>query len=473
MKYYIYNIYLYFLSSILLANTLLVPEDFNSIQLAIDNSISGDTILVNSGIYTENIIISNLSLFLISVDGPNDTVIDGNYNGSTININSPSDSILIKGFIIKNGIGEFLDSGSRFGGGIISNNTMVTLDSVIIENNESFAGGGICFYNMDSIRTNSILKNSVVQNNISSEGGGIFIINQSLDIVNSVISNNGMIPYGSGGGIQGLLSDINIVATSIENNHSRFGGGIYIANCQANISNSIISDNLSDSKGGGIWVGNESELELLKTLISDNFSDGFGGGIFISFSDIEINQSTLVSNLVSSNVSGAGIYADGGNAIIQNSIIYFNRIEENNSINHNLDGYSANYLNEYNVEYSDIEGDDNWIPDGIGVISSNPQFEENSYYLLESSPCIDSGNPNYLDLDSTVVDMGAYYYNQDFCNIGDLNEDNIINVLDIIFLVNIILDSNISYNLCNDVNNDDEVNVLDIVYLIQIIINIS
>ena len=51
-------------------------------------------------------------------------------------------------------------------------------------------------------------------------------------------------------------------------------------------------------------------------------------------------------------------------------------------------------LEEYNVSYSDIEGDENWIPEGEGNISSDPDFVdfENSgdYTLQSTSPCIDA-----------------------------------------------------------------------------------
>ena len=66
--------------------------------------------------------------------------------------------------------------------------------------------------------------------------------------------------------------------------------------------------------------------------------------------------------------------------------------------------------------------------------------------------------------------MGSYYYNQNLCGIfGDLNEDNTIDVIDVIMLVNIILDSESIYNLCHDINDDSSVDILDIIYMIQII----
>ena len=52
---------------------------------------------------------------------------------------------------------------------------------------------------------------------------------------------------------------------------------------------------------------------------------------------------------------------------------------------------------------------------------------------------------------------------------GDLNGDNIINIIDIVILVNIILDIESSYNICYDINSDDSLDILDIIYIIQLI----
>ena len=52
---------------------------------------------------------------------------------------------------------------------------------------------------------------------------------------------------------------------------------------------------------------------------------------------------------------------------------------------------------------------------------------------------------------------------------GDLNEDGSINVLDIVSLVNLVLDS--EYNFYGDMNEDGSLNILDIVALVSIIID--
>ena len=65
---------------------------------------------------------------------------------------------------------------------------------------------------------------------------------------------------------------------------------------------------------------------------------------------------------------------------------------------------------------------------------------------------------------------GYYEFN---CNTGDLDQNNVINILDVISIVNVILDeSNLDdYELCQiDLNGDGNVNVLDVISMTNIIL---
>jgi len=58
--------------------------------------------------------------------------------------------------------------------------------------------------------------------------------------------------------------------------------------------------------------------------------------------------------------------------------------------------------------------------------------------------------------------------------LGDINQDSIINVLDIISLINFVLGSDIPTSdemMLSDLNQDDIINVLDIVSLVNLILN--
>ena len=74
----------------------------------------------------------------------------------------------------------------------------------------------------------------------------------------------------------------------------------------------------------------------------------------------------------------------------------------------------------------------------------------------------------------TICCWGEYEIDNSYCEefeyqSGDLNQDNIINIQDIIITVNLVLNSN--YDILADMNNDNIVNVLDIIQLVNIILN--
>ena len=75
--------------------------------------------------------------------------------------------------------------------------------------------------------------------------------------------------------------------------------------------------------------------------------------------------------------------------------------------------------------------------------------------------------PNPFILDETLIER-AYFY--DGILIGDLNEDGLLNILDLVMLVNIILDDE-DGNPAADVNGDGVYNVLDVVMLANIILS--
>ena len=66
-------------------------------------------------------------------------------------------------------------------------------------------------------------------------------------------------------------------------------------------------------------------------------------------------------------------------------------------------------------------------------------------------------------------DEDIYLGGEDGCSlIGDINDDESLNVLDIVLLVNAILDGTDSS--CSDLNSDGIINILDVVLLIEIIL---
>ena len=74
---------------------------------------------------------------------------------------------------------------------------------------------------------------------------------------------------------------------------------------------------------------------------------------------------------------------------------------------------------------------------------------------------VSAGVKNY------ILDILAENYQEDSL-LGDLNNDEILNILDVIQLINVILDG--EENAAADMNGDDIINILDVIQLINIIL---
>ena len=91
---------------------------------------------------------------------------------------------------------------------------------------------------------------------------------------------------------------------------------------------------------------------------------------------------------------------------------------------------------------------------------------------------IDSGfmPPNNNDLTIAQVELIAQWIDEgalpeaDTPIAGDVNDDGVVNIQDIIITINIILESG-EYNNLADINNDGVINVLDIVELVNIVLS--
>ncbi|MCK4695884.1 MAG: T9SS type A sorting domain-containing protein [Candidatus Cloacimonetes bacterium] len=154
--------------------------DFSTIQEALDASetITGDSIVVYPGIYYENLEIdieeSSLTLcsrYMQTGDESyiNNTIIDGNQNGSTVFIDN---TLLFRmmGFTIRNGSGTPLfEDGWLCGGGIYSkDNLSCLIYKCIIKENNAYTGGGL-FVDEGEI---TLFSATITSNHAFSSGGG-------------------------------------------------------------------------------------------------------------------------------------------------------------------------------------------------------------------------------------------------------------------------------------------------------------
>ena len=76
------------------------------------------------------------------------------------------------------------------------------------------------------------------------------------------------------------------------------------------------------------------------------------------------------------------------------------------------------------------------------------------------------------DNDSYFDDLFIRLWQDPLCQglLGDLNDDQTINILDVILIVNTILDSE-EYPQMGDMNGDGGIDILDVILLVNIILS--
>ena len=225
---------------------LTVPDDFYTIQEAINNAIDGDTIFVKAGTYYEHVIV-NKSISLQGED-VSTTIIDGNDTGHVVYI--VRNDVNITGFTIRNSghasawsAGIRLDSapdsqihsnnitGNNYGVLLYSSSPRVSIFNNTIASNEfgvRVVNGGSGYLNVSD---------NVVMNN---RGYGIEVAGSTSGSHNATIANN--LIMNNGGGISlGPYSDYNTIS---RNNISMNDSGLYI---EYSTNNMIYSNNFVDN----------------------------------------------------------------------------------------------------------------------------------------------------------------------------------------------------------------------------------
>ena len=329
-----------------------IPDDYPTIQQGIDVAVSGDTILVQPGIYLENINffgknITIASLFLTTQDTTyiSQTIIDGNQSGTVVTFeNGESQYAVLSGFTITNGY-------SSTSGGAIScvYSCNPHLENLIItENSALYNGGGIiCGANACPSLEDVLITN----NSAGADGGGVYCFNNSSPIFENVlIAYN--ISSSNGGGICCLENcPLNLSNVTLIENSAHKGGGILSTfNSSLNLSNIYIVGN-SAIEGGGIFCL-ESDIELDNVLAVDNYAEK-GGVIFATNSNIYCSNADFSNNDAS--VDGGVLYYISDDFVSNNYDIEITKSNfEDNSAIQTTGGIRFRTTDE-NVSHTDIK----------------------------------------------------------------------------------------------------------------------
>lgn len=436
------------------AAILTVPNQYGTIQGAINAASNGDIIVVFNGSYGGNINYNGKAITVRSLNGAAFTSIVGTGSTSVVSfVNGEGSSSRLRGFTITNGIGTTYNN-EQYGGGIICSGSSPLINLCHITDNSATKGGGIAcvsdsapnidnnniydntatisgggIYAYDNLEVEAafeIENNDIYENTTtgdSSCGGGIACMESSQYIRDNHIYDNSTDTDGDGGGIYCSDGTSYIDTNLIEDNSTGYGGGVAINDGGHLLANQI-NGNSAYIEGGGVYCWDANPDFMNNVIWYNTVADysGCGAGISLSACSPDITNNTIVYNQATGNQSyGGGIYLSGSSSpVTTNNIWWYNTANTGNQVANN--GTGTIYLNHScfqtgaahiwgltSQSYSINPGA------GPGMVSST------NFHLGSGAACLDCGNnaaPSipYWDIDgqlrirNTTVDMGADEY---------------------------------------------------------------
>jgi parallel beta-helix repeat protein len=262
-----------------LSNTIRVPEDFPTIQSAINNAFAGDTILAANGTFNEHLTI-NKSVTLIGA-GIGGTILNDTRTSTAIQI--VADNITIKGFTIQN-----------FRTGVIINQSQ----NIYITENQIMQIQTEGAVHIIKSRNITLTKNIITNNDPSP---GVYMVESNrTSFFYNVISHNG--------GIGISLTDcMNFTAV---NNQIEYNGGDAICSLSNGYNLYIVGNTFTSNEFRGIWASHSSGTvfhnnfvrngktvygENAHTILSDfTWDDGYpsGGNYWSNYTGSDLYNGT-------------------------------------------------------------------------------------------------------------------------------------------------------------------------------------
>jgi len=362
-----------------------VPDDFTTIQYAVNELSQGDTIMIRPGVYYENIVIAgNRCLTLTSFyEAENDpglifeTVIDGGGIDAVLSIHDNSQLTVLKGLSIRNGF--------------------------------SIHGGGIELYYADLVAEDVVIRYNNTWDYWSSAGGGIYAVNCNLWMKNSEISYNSAYDYGGGVSVRtnGKAHFENVLffgnSTINGSGHGK-GAGLHCDyDAIVDLTRCIFAFNNSARWGGAFAANSGAKLSITNTVAFGNHAAWGGGSLYLCYYDarIDVGNSVFYLNYPQE------IYFDDNNGGHSDSLIVFHSIIQGGEEGVNVP--PTMYLE--------------WLE---GNLDADPGFtdpENFDFSLTSGSPGIDAGTNLYVLRNDTLVNIPQEDWQGNAPDIGEEESD--------------------------------------------------
>ncbi len=327
------------------------------------------------------------------------------------------DQANLDGFTIVGG-----NSGDVGGGILIEDDSTVVIRGCTITLSYALASGGGAFCEAGSL---PVFRNCIFTGNKAASTGGGMRSEAPALLLNCTFTGN---KAGSGAGV---------CVAEIED--------VQMINCRLD-DNTCLGGDAEPGSGGGLFVHNGTAT-LTNCLVTNNNALVVGGGIFTRGGEVACTNCTIADN------EADGITTIGGGIFSDTTLVLVNCIVWNNAADTDPQVSPASGAT---VTYTDVM--DGYT--GMGNVDDAPLFVgSGDYHLQCGTLCINLGHNDSVPVDDedvdenadsgektpdldfakrivNVVDMGAYELPSATDCPADINEDGCVNTADLLVVIN-------------------------------------
>ncbi len=272
-----------------------------TIQAAVNAANNGDTLLVSTGLYVENVRIVEKSLSLQGGYSPNFSAQISNAMATVI---VPAAGISIMTLLSNESVVlEYLalTNGAAFGGGAVFCDVGVTVTArqCAIRHSAALGGGGAFL----GTNCTLVLQNTPVAYNSAAFGGGIYAYTRTAHVI-----------------LEGPDTDV-------RDNVATYGGGVCASGARVDVrANADVYGNVAVARGGGLYLERSAQGRISDSGSTVGTSNpnratntvAEGGGVYVDGASLVVeNSAALWANHAT--LRGGGIYVTNGSVVVRNN----------------------------------------------------------------------------------------------------------------------------------------------------------